>query len=73
MVESLYTQLENYTKKFNREFYRELLKEKKVGEYLTNTSNMMEKELDSLKSLGYQENEAMEIIRAEYFIVKKDQ
>lgn len=72
MNESLYTQLENYTKKFNRELYRELLKEKKVGEYLTNTSNMMQKELDSLKSSGYQENEAMEIIRAEYFIVSKD-
>ena len=72
MNESLYTQLEDFTKKYNRKLYKELLREKKVGEYLTNTSNMMQKELNSLMKSGYRENEAMEFIRTEYFIIKKE-
>lgn len=72
MNESLYAQLENFTKKYNRKLYRELLKEKKVGEYLSNTSSMMKKELSSLMKSGYRENEAMEFIRAEYFFTKND-
>jgi len=71
MNESLYTQLENFTKKFNRKLYRNLLKEKKLGGYLTSTSTMMQKELNSLMKSGYRENEAMEFIRTEYFIIKK--
>ena len=68
---SLYTQLEEFTKKYNRKLWRELLKEKKVGEYLNNTTEMMESELNSLMEQGFREDEAMEFIRANYFIVEK--
>ena len=63
---SLYTQIEEFTKNYKKDLWKELLKEKKVQEYIDNQVDMIENELKGYLDMGYYEHEAMEIIRAEY-------
>jgi len=63
---SLYTQIKEFTKNYKKDLWKELLKEKKVQEYIDNQVDMIENELKGYLDMGYYEHEAMEIIRAEY-------
>jgi hypothetical protein len=63
---SLYTQIEEFTKNYKKDLWKELLKEKKVQGYIDNQVTMIESELKGYLDMGYYEHEAIEIIRAEY-------
>ena len=69
---SFYTQLEEFTKKYDRKLWRKLLKDRKVGEYLTNKSEMMKEDYKRLIEGGYDEAAAMEFLRLSYFDIRGD-